>query len=151
MCNKFDEIHAEIDVINSHQVCIMETWLSRDSILQYYQLDGYTAFFNHKSVMYGGGNAIYVKNELHPRGLTNDVAGNDSFDICAVTLGRSPCTSIVTVVYRSPWATLSNTKTLCSDLDALFSNFSNIIIVGDFNLPDMQWYSFNVVKDSCIE
>ena len=151
ICNKFDEIHVEIDVINPHLVCIMEKWLSRDSILQYYQLDGYTAFFNHRSVMYGGGTAIYVKNELHPRGLTDDVAGNDSFNICAVTLGWSQCTSIVTVVYRSPRATLSDTKTLCSDLDALVSNFSNIIIVGDFNLPDMQWKSSNGVKNSSME
>ena len=151
ICNKFDEIHAEIDVINPHLVCITEMWLSRDSILQYYQLNGYTTFFNHRSVMCGGGTAIYVKNELHTRGLTDDVAGNDFFNICAVTLGRSPSASIVAVVYRSPWATLSDTKTLCSDLDAFVSNFSNIIIVGDFNLPDMRWNSSNGVNDSSME
>ena len=130
---------------------ITETWLSRDSILQYYQLDGFTAFFNHKSVMYGGGTAIYVKNELHHRGLTDDVASNDSFNICAVTIDRSPCTSIVAVVYRSPWATLSDMKTLCSHLDAFVSNFCNIIIVGDFNLPGIRWDSSNGVKDSSME
>ena len=101
--------------------------------------------------MYNSGTAIYVKNELHPRGLTDDVAGSDSFNICAVTLGRSQCASIVAVVYRSPWATLSDTKTLCSDLDEFVSNFSNIIIIGNFNLPDMQWDSSNGVQDSSME
>jgi hypothetical protein len=64
----------------------------------------------------------------------------DAFNVCAVTIDNRRAGVTVIVVYRAPWATYDDTKSLFNQLDAIVSCCTErIIIAGDFNLPHIDW------------
>jgi hypothetical protein len=46
---------------------------------------------------------------------------------------------LVITVYRTPWASVADTISLCDLLDELIVKHPSLIMVGDFNLPGVQW------------
>ena len=128
-------MEAEIKVSGARVICITETWLTSDSY------KGYDAFFNNRIMNTGGGAMIFVDNSLPALQLTPEVTSNDAFNICAISFGRQRTKTVIAVVYRAPWANYCDTKAMCSQLDAILTRTSDqIIVVGDFNAPHMDWH-----------
>ncbi len=89
ICNKFDNISAEIFALRTRIVCITETLLSYSTANSAtYRLDGYTAHSNVRYNMIGGGCMIYVDSNYSTIQLTSAVTANNTFNIFAVLLGR---------------------------------------------------------------
>jgi hypothetical protein len=48
----------------------------------------------------------------------------------------------------SDWATTQDTKDMCHDIDKLLTKFSRKIVMGDFNLPKVDWLANKWSDDS---
>ena len=139
--NKFDLITAKIASLNPSVVCITETWLTAKSAFNLYQFDGYTAYFNSRKLMEHKGVMILIKSSLTSKSLTQSFTPCDSYNVCAISVGRKQRRSLIAVVYRTPSANLSKTKDLCVMLNSFVTrhNYSDVIVAGDFNVPGVKW------------
>ena len=61
---------------------------------------------------------------------------NDSYNIVAVKLSAVEQLITVITAYRAPWASARDSKEFFADLDSLLSKTNNVLLVGDFNLPE---------------
>ena len=80
-----------------------------------------------------GGVMILIKSSLTSKSLTQSFTPCDSYNVCAISVGRKQRRSLIAVVYRTPSASLSETKDLCVMLDSFVTrhNYSDVIMVGD--------------------
>ena len=134
---------------NADIVCITETWLTTSSMLELNKLDGYTLFSNVRNVKSGGGTAIYVQDNMRCRELLSNVTSYDAFNICAVVVGQQPNEVLVVTVYRPNWASASDLKDLCRQLDQVTYKYAKIVLVGDFNFHNDAFDS--AISTSCSE
>ena len=135
MSNKFDEVWAEALVKQAGAVCICKTWLSDRSNNNCFQIDGYSAYFSHRSStkkLRGGGVAIYVHHDILCQPVACE-ANSETINVCAITIGCKDGTLLIVSVYRSPEATYEDTKRFCTSLDQVIVKFNKLLIVGDFN------------------
>ena len=119
MITKFVEISAEINYYRPTLVCITETWLTSSSMLNWYNIFGYVSFFNCRVSKAGNGVLMLVREELANKQLATAVTCNKALNCCAVVIGKSAKQTLVTCVYRAPWAGLSDMKVICNELDSI--------------------------------
>ncbi len=89
----------------------------------------------------GGGLLVYVKNGLSvlPIDKTSDFNQYCSFKI----LNSDKSTNItITLLYRSPNSAVQNNELLCDMIDNLPVNEPHIL-VGDFNMPEIDWTNYS--------
>ena len=135
MSNKFAEVRAEALAKQAGVVCICETWLSDRSNNNCFQIDGYSAYFSHRSStkkLRGGGVAIYVHHDIVCQPVACE-ANSETINVCAVTIGCKDVPLLIVSVYRSPEATYEDTKRFCTSLDQVIVKFNKLLTVGDFN------------------
>ena len=116
-------------------VCICETWLSHRSNNNCFQIDGYSAYFSHRSStkkLWGGGVAIYVHHDIVCQPVACE-ANSGTINVCAETIGCKDGPLLIVSVYRSPEATYEDTKMFYTSLDQVIVKFNKLLIVGDFN------------------
>jgi len=97
---------------------------------------GYTSFVN----MSGRGSVLYVKNCYHATELVPNVCYEASC-WCTVKLNRTE-TLAIGVVYRSPTSSNQQNAVMESMIRSVAdSNFRNLLVMGDFNYPQIDWSS----------
>jgi hypothetical protein len=131
---KFVEISAEINYYRPTLVCITETWLTLSSMLNLYNISGYVSFFNCRVSEAGGGVMVLVREDLASKQIATAVTCNEAFNCCAVLVGRGAKQTLITCVYRAPWAVLSDMKVMFNELDSILVKYNRIVVAGDFNL-----------------
>jgi hypothetical protein len=140
VCNKIDNIAAEVSLFCASVVCVTETWLTAASPASQHNIVGYVSYCNHRVAKAGGGVMVLVREGLSAAQLTPVVTANDAFNVCAVTIGNRRAGVTVVVGYRAPWATYDDTKSLFNLIDAIITRCTErVIITGDFNLPHIDW------------
>ena len=92
--------------------------------------------------MKGGGVLIFANPKYVPVAhvLHNEVTVNNAFNVCVISIGKANCRATIAVVYRAPWANKNNTKNLLYYLSSLAPKSKRFIVVGDFNLPKINWF-----------
>ena len=87
-----------------------------------------------------GGVIILIKSFLTSKSLTQSFTLIDSYNVCAISVDRKQRRSLIVVVYRTPSASLSETNDLCVMIDSFVTmhNYSNVLIVSDFNVPGVK-------------
>lgn len=115
---KFNYVSAELQSNKPTFACITETWLTNNMPLTCYNIDGYTAFFNNRNDKTGGGAAIYVDNSVECRQHPTDEMSTDSFNVCAVIIGRGVKSMLLASVYRAPSCSVTDNERLCELLDS---------------------------------
>ena len=127
-------------------ILICESWCNTntpDSILQIpnYHTDP-NLRFDHCDTQFGigGGLLIYVKNGFSVLPIDNTSVFNQycSFKI----LNDDESTNLLlTLVYRSPNSAIENTELLCDMVENLSNNEPHLIL-GDFNMPEINWANY---------
>ena len=135
MSNKFNEVRAVALTKQAGMICICETWLSDRSNNNCFQIDGYSAYFSHRSStkkLQGGGVAIYVHHDIVCQPVACE-ANSETINVCEVTISCKDGLLLIVSVYRSPEATNEDTKRFCTSLDQVIVKFNKLLIVGNFN------------------
>lgn len=126
---KINEIKAIFANVNTHAICVSESWLksyiSNRSIL----LDGYNVFRNDRAVRRGGGVCIFVKSSIPVRIVYE--SDDPHFNVICIEMLFSNEKFFLGVVYNPPDNNFTNE--LECILNSFSINYSNVILVGDFN------------------
>ena len=140
--NKIDELKAYVALEELDIICITESWVSETHFgdtLSEYTIDGYRLFI-YQRLGCGGGIIIYVR-----MGLTcvenKNLKVSNQIESIWLDIGFSGCLKFrLGVFYQAP--------TVDAETDELIRNEINrgcessklpILIVGDFNFPDIEW------------
>ena len=140
---KHDELVALCLSNKPDIVCLVETWLSADVLVNEVAIPHYSLIRLDRN-RHGGGVAIYVHSSILFDVLLVGPAG---LELIVVSLIRNNCKLCLCVFYRPPSSSCS--EILDSLCEALFivdiSHFSNFLLLGDFNVdfnnPSCHLYS----------
>ena len=119
-------------------VSVCETWLN-DSVLDSELLKGYSIFRKDRVERNGGGVLVAVKDPISVK-RRFDLEDN-SIELVVVELSQINNQSIILYTYyRPPGSPLDDIQQLSSSL-ANIPESSCVLLVGDFNLPAIDWSS----------
>ena len=71
--------------------------------------------------------------------VTSEVTNCNSYNIFAVLLESALCKLLLVAIYRLPRASYKDTKMLYNHLNRMALHYERIIVMADFNLPEMKW------------
>ena len=144
--NKLDDYKSSLCVnieSNNYQVvCLSETWLNEhvlDDELSFTDCAMYRRDRNDNRR--GGGLLTLVNNAIISRRLHE--FENDACELMWIELGvssRKKC--IVGLYYRPPNASMDSLNLLQQSLESILVQYNShdVLLLGDFNLPDFEWY-----------
>jgi len=141
--NKIAELQDYIDRHTPYIIGITETWctgLVGDAELH---LKVYNLFCCDRNSALGGGALLYMHASLSAVTCESLTALNIDSVWCTVTL-RGSEKMLIGVVYRSPSSNSENDSKLniaISNIDD-FQECSDLLIMGDFNTPNVDWTDF---------
>ncbi len=145
--NKLNEVEILRNSNKYDVICISETWCNETISDAMLCGDAFTCVRKDRSDRRGGGVCILIRNELKFANVEIDAkyAGIECVTVKLLFAGRTICLSCV---YHPP-----NSNPLYSDLlFELLSNYcrndDSVIIVGDFNLPNIQWNEYTFPSSS---
>ena len=118
-----------------HVLCLTETWLST-TIYNKEILPSNFCIYRSDRPSRGGGAMICVSNSISSR----LIASHSDIDLVIVQLLTSPCV-ILCCVYIPPNCSSSYFCSAISILETILTQHNHVIILGDFNLPDINWSS----------
>ena len=112
------------------------------------QISGYNLFTNFEfncdlSGAHGRGIVIYLSYELESAHQVHFTTSDFKEQIWITIPLKGHNTLLIGCIYWSPMdATLSSTTSLCKMLNFL-CNYTNLLICGDFNYPNIDWVSMS--------
>lgn len=110
-------------------------------------ISNFSIFRSDRKVGHGGGSCIYVRNTLSAE-YDNDFVVSDCMSI---KLTIDSFDLILICIYRSPALLHESNIFMINKINQYISNVSNdkhIIMVGDFNLPNVDWDNGTVICPS---
>ncbi len=147
-CSIYNKI-AELKTIAYNEacevLCLTETHLNSDIEDAEIFIENYTIFRCDRKDRDKGGSIIYVHNNIPCSSITNFEC-NDSL---AILLALPNYHLAIACIYRS--VSLTNNENLrmldqIQDLKSLILEGTEVLMVGDFNLPNVLWDSGSVVS-----
>lgn len=142
ICNKLDVLKVFLDHHRPGILAVTETW-GRPALLDsFLTFDGYSLFRQDRLDRNGGGVILLVHHDLHPSSFAIPIQPEDTFkDSVWCTL--SLCSSkrlLLGCLYRSPNSSVDNNQCLNNLFNTVcHESFDYLMIVGDFNCPDVNW------------
>ncbi|CAH8605714.1 unnamed protein product [Dicrocoelium dendriticum] len=120
-------------------VLITETWCSAEMSDTLFRILGYNIFRNDRLYGRGGGCIIYVKDKYLVLPL-NEPLLRKLPDSVWITISINPTNLLVGCIYRPPSSTLTVTDDLLDTFSFIADlSYTNKIIAGDFNMPEIPW------------
>ncbi|XP_065678117.1 uncharacterized protein LOC124818251 [Hydra vulgaris] len=133
LVNNITEFETKIMIDSPDIILISETWFKNDLIIN---ISNYNCFYNNRTNKQGGGVAIFTKYDITVYEVTVSLLYKEVEQIwCSIVLHKTKI--LVGCIYRPP--NRSNGK------------YSNVIIVGDFNYPNIIWKEDGTIelKQNC--
>ena len=141
------EFQERVSLNDYHIVAVVESWTTDDLRDSELYLDGYDMYREDKKPGKGGGILLYVKDTLKSVRFNKLASvGFEQSIWCIVELKSSRY--LIGTCYRSPSNSAENGERLLELLytAVIQSRVSNVIVIGDFNYPDMDYERFYAVS-----
>ncbi len=133
---KWTKICSEISVYKASIIAVTETWLSED-IVHFYTYGNYQQFSHCRRGGGGGGVLMFFDPSFSVLQLAAPPLTPDSCQLLPIVdVSSGHCWILV---YRPPRTCAEDTRQLFASIEELLSNHRNVTILGDFNLPDINW------------
>jgi exonuclease III len=155
---KFNDFSMEIANSKPNIIALTETWLNSDVSNNMIGLNNYKLLRKDRINGRGGGVCIYVNENLikNKFQLTVLDISVEPYDTLWIKFSSNLFSFVIACVYRPPLNVSSNSiendRKLINVIEDQFKNLSNLIIVGDFNYPNIKWkadcYSSSSFSDS---
>ncbi len=134
---KRDESTACIAIEKPDIVAISETWASSQHLMSEFSIPGYESVYKNRTHKKGGGVICYVKNTLSAVKVDKQEA--ESYDSILVEITAKNNKKICFATgYRPPKTKSADDTVLNQEIHTAAQN-NNVIIVGDFNCPNVDW------------
>ena len=142
---KFDDLCAVIAALNPDIVCIVESWLCSDISVSEISVPGYQIIRLDRN-RHGGGVLFYLKNIF----VCQILPFSNSLEILSIVIGNGHGKVCISLFYRPPSSPVDIFDNLFLYLSQLnFPQFSNFILLGDFNVNfyNSNHYLFHKLQD----
>ena len=127
---KYDELCVVVEANNPDIVCIVETWLSSDILESEVALPGYQVHRLDRN-RHGGGILVYVRDNF----VVNLLPSPDNLELLTLSVCNGINKVCISLFYRPPNSPCEVFENLFLYLQSLHtSQFSNYILLGDFNV-----------------
>ena len=139
--NKLSELHYLLNTSSIDILLLTETWLNRDMPDSVLVPNGTYRIFRHDRAITGGGVAILVKTDLSAKIVTLETV-YEHLEIVAVDLKLDKVQYRVICFYRPPGMNDTDLQYFSDAVKCfqkLTSTHEETVIVGDFNLPKIDW------------
>ena len=156
LCNKFSTLKYMLENDNFDILCITETWL-KPSIPDscFVNCSDFSVWRSDRTDNVGGGACIITKNTsvIASPVIVSKTTGHA--DVCAIDIHCKNYNVRLINVYRPPRSTtalesVESMKALVNCLVDLCNTSVSVILVGDFNLPDIDWSFPDVTENNYI-
>ena len=138
--NKIDELRLLCKTQTPHIVAITETWFKNTSLSQ---IDGYTLYKKDRNDgRRGGGVAFYVDSSINSYESNEKNFKNCNIEHIWVIIERGKDKYLLGCIYRPPdLIDLAEIETIFNQVKKYILNksFTDVLIMGDFNLPEIRW------------
>ncbi|BHF66871.1 hypothetical protein SprV_0200989400 [Sparganum proliferum] len=139
MLSKIDELKIHLSDLSPDIISLTETWLNQQVGNRELTIPGYQLFRRDRSGRQGGGVLTYVKHGLIVSEKTDKLSCTSEAIWLTIKAPGSPSLDVLTV-YRPPRNDPMVDARLIEDLER-FSIRSDVLIMGDFNAPLIDWSS----------
>ncbi|ELU10884.1 hypothetical protein CAPTEDRAFT_199384 [Capitella teleta] len=149
--NKPVELQHILSTFEVHLVAITETWLTEDVLdsevlPQNMQCHRKDRSETRQSVR-GGGLLLGIDNRL-PSRRRPDLECECEILVCEIS-GLSRVNIAIILVYRPPSSDCATfTSLLDETLCKVSAEYSNICLLGDFNMPNIDWHALDIVSST---
>ena len=141
--NKFNELHSLINAENFDIIALTETFITSSVDLDgEYQIPNYKLFTKNRPSR-GGGVAIYCKSNLNP--IEINTSNDINVEHLCVQINANSNKTNINVIYRRPSQSLEIDTKMYDSLQGTINNIDTIIL-GDFNLPQIDWANLTYVE-----
>ena len=145
--NKFSELLHVVDDYHPKIIAFAKSWCTDSTCNAEIHIPDYIAYRKDRKSRAGGGVLLYIHVSLptnKPMHSLNNLTFEDHV-WCLVTLNTDKI--IVGIAYGAPSSALDNDNRILTVLNDLqhFQPHSHLLLVGDFNLPNIDWLN-NTVK-----
>ena len=141
LINKLPELCQIAFDQKPHILALTETWLNTSILDSEVDIPGYSIYRSNSLRGSMGGVALYLSHSL-PNLITVKQVQHTMFDSVWIKIPlRKPDCLLIGVIYRSPSSSLSDDELAMKyikDTTDSFS-FSNLLLMGDFNAPKINW------------
>ena len=143
---KFDQLTVYLSMLQEEDcsfdaICLQETWVSRETDLSMFNLNGYKLISKHRTCSAHGGLGIFLKDNFSHKILLSDENNNDSWEhqFIEVTVNEKTQTKLIMGnIYRLPRETNCDYDTFIEQLSMLLDRFEmnpqSFALFGDFNI-----------------
>ena len=140
--NKFDELELISKIDNFDLIFITETWFNELNMMK---LEGYESFNYVRKNKGGGGVNINIKSQLSIIEIEDEILCNQNIEQIWCGIKTKSEKILIGCFYRPPAQNDYDRKiidSLCrSNKLVKNSNYSGILICGDFYCPKIDWHS----------
>lgn len=154
--NKLVALHNLVTSFDTHIIAITETWLTTNVLdaellpgrFQVYRKDRCETCPSKR----GGGLLLGIDHK-HPSKRRDDLEGDGEILVCELTC-RSRTKIALVLCYRPPSSDRNAfNNSLEQTLDMVSSQYQHVCLLGDFNLPEINWLdsSFSALSPSELE
>ena len=142
--NKFSDLKCLATTENIHVIAITESFIKTNTIdlPSEYNLASYKLFLRDRHQGRGGGIALYVKSCLNPIEITT--TADTRVEHMCVQLNTKTAKLYINVIYRRPNQPVEVDIAMYKSLEESIRDRETIIL-GDFNLPQINWTSITGV------
>ena len=136
--NKLSQLRLDSSCEKYDVICVTETMLNDEILNAEISIANFNIFRSDRLRGHGGGSCIYVRNTFSAE-YVHDFIANDCMSI---KLTLNSVDIVLICIYRSPSLSHENNICLINSIDQYISSIpvnQNIIMVGDFNLPNVDW------------
>jgi hypothetical protein len=150
LANKLHEFTLYTEVVNPALICVCETFFNNKLTNNIVCPNSYSIYRKDR-LKIGGGVAIYCRNDIKSEQVAITQNDNDIDIICVDLFFGAHKLRLITC-YRPPFYSkidFDYLVSLISIINDLCSSVSQFIIVGDFNLPKIDWINYTSPNEKC--
>ena len=152
MSKNIVELRPIVSLTNFDAVAISESWLTKNTPIDRYQIDNFTLFRKDRVNKRGGGVALYIRDHYKAKVIKTSCS-NEIPEMIWVEVTAGNKQLAIGCLYKAPKIPCGVFVNLYECLIQIYAKYDHTVLLGDFNINMLDLNSNNskVLLDSIIE
>ena len=144
------ELQHITEVHNPTIIGVTESWITPEMLDSEVNIPGMTLFRGDRRDRPGGGSILYVKSHVPARPINHPAMNLIPDSLFCEMTPNNTCRVLVGLIYRSPCSTREDNERLFEAIRTFAGlRYTNLLIMGDFNLPNARFDQWDAPDTSC--